>query len=210
MKFGYLMMEGRGAAALALAALAERLRRDGVRLAGVVQTEPADADRHPCETALRVLPDGPTLPIHQNLGSGSRGCRLDAGALEMAVVAAAAGLDGAEVMIVNKFGTREASGHGFCGLIVDALSRDIPVVVGVNGLNLPALRTFAGDLAEQLVPREEEIIRWLQEKRMDLARPDGLMPKDGLIRGGTGYGATSSMSGVGCRRDMSENADVWT
>ena len=163
MKLGYLMMEGRGAAGLALAGVAERLQHDGVRASGVVQAAPVGPDQHPCETALRILPDGPLLVINQNLGPGSRGCRLDAGALELAVSEVSVRFAGAEVLIVNKFGKQEAAGRGFCSLIADALDRGIPVVVGVNRLNLPAFLAFAGDLAEQLVPEESGIIRWLRQ-----------------------------------------------
>ena len=121
---------------------------------------------------MRVLPDGPLHVINQNLGPGSRGCRLDAGALEQAVSEVSARFAGADVLIINKFGKQEAAGRGFCSLIVEALDRDIPVVVGVNGLNLPAFLAFAGDLAEKLVPEESGIIQWLREDRMALVSQD--------------------------------------
>ena len=167
-KLGYVMMEGRGAAGLILGGVADRLRNEGIRPSGVVQATPVGPGQHPCETALRVLPDGPLLVINQNLGPGSRGCRLDAGALEQAVAEVSARFAGADVLIINKFGKQEAAGRGFCSLIVEALDRDIPVVVGVNGLNLPDFLAFAGGLAEQLVPEESGITRWLREDRMAL------------------------------------------
>ncbi|MAU43884.1 MAG: 3-dehydroquinate dehydratase [Yangia sp.] len=162
-KLGYLTMEGRGTAGLILGGVADRLRNDGFRPSGVVQSAAAKPGQHPCETALRILPDGPRLVINQNLGPGSRGCRLDAGALELAVAEVSAGFAGADVLIVNKFGKQETAGRGFCSLIVEALDRDIPVVIGVNRLNLPAFLAFAGDLAEQLAPEESGIIRWLRQ-----------------------------------------------
>ena len=162
-KLGYVMVDGRGAAGLILGGVADRLRNDGIRPSGVVQADPVGPGQHPCETALRVLPDGPLLVINQNLGPGSRGCRLDPGALELAVAEASARFAGADVLIINKFGKQEAAGRGFCSLIAEALDRGIPVVVGVNGLNLPAFLAFAGDLAEQLVPEESGIIRWLYQ-----------------------------------------------
>ena len=64
-----------------------RLEGAGLRLAGTVQTNSENCDRGKCDMDLRVLPDGPSFRISQDLGAASRGCRLDAGALETAVVA---------------------------------------------------------------------------------------------------------------------------
>jgi hypothetical protein len=64
---------------------------------------------------LTVLPRGPALCISQDLGAGARGCQLDPGALERAVARVDMSLaeDAPELLIVNKFGKREAEGHGF-------------------------------------------------------------------------------------------------
>ncbi|RBO52481.1 hypothetical protein DSD19_14215 [Rhodovulum sp. BSW8] len=99
---------------------------------------------HPCDIDLQVRPDGPVLRILQALGSGSRGCRMEPGAVEAAAAEAARHLDGAAVLIVNKFGKLEAAGHGFVPLIAAALDRGPPVLTGVNGPNLAAFEAFAG------------------------------------------------------------------
>lgn len=80
-----------------------------MRATGLVQTEVPGSDRHPCDMGPRLLPGGRTIRISQSLGAGSRGCRLDAGALEFAAVKVGRTLScGADHMIVNRFGKLEA------------------------------------------------------------------------------------------------------
>ena len=90
---------------------------------------------------LQVLPNGPVIRINQNLGREARGCRLDGGALEQAVVEVSRRTQSAQALIVNKFGKLEAAGRGYVPLIVEALDNGIPVLIGVNALNLADLRT---------------------------------------------------------------------
>lgn len=152
MTLSYLSLPGRGATDARLAEIAADLTGMGLRLAGTVQTNLARAKDHPCDMDLQVLPDGPVFRISQALGAASRGCRLNPGVLEDAVVQAARHLDGADLLIVNKFGKLETQGRGFVPLIVEALARGIPVLVGVNGLNLPDFLTFAGGEATPFQP----------------------------------------------------------
>ncbi|MEF9605985.1 DUF2478 domain-containing protein, partial [Paracoccus sp. PXZ] len=51
-------------------------------------------------------------------------------------------------------------GRGFAPLIAEALSRDIPVLAGVNGLNLPAFQAFADGLAAPLPGDEALVMDW--------------------------------------------------
>lgn len=68
---------------------------------------------------------------------------------------------GADVLIVNKFGKHEAEGRGFREAIAEALARDIPVLVGVNRLNLAAFEEFSGGLAVPLLPQEDALCAWI-------------------------------------------------
>jgi hypothetical protein len=111
---------------------------------------------------VRVLPDGPVLRISQDLGSASKGCRLDPAALETAVglVEARLGPD-VDLLVINKFGKHEAEGRGFRTTIARALDLQIPVLVGVNSLNLSAFMEFAGSEAVRLDPSDDPIYDWL-------------------------------------------------
>jgi nucleoside-triphosphatase THEP1 len=161
MKIAYTIAPGRGDTDLLLARLAERLLAAGVRTIGAVQINEDNPDCHRCDMDLKVLPDGPIFRISQSLGKDSRGCRLDPEALEQAVSRVGTGMaGGADILIINKFGKHEAGGRGFRETIAEALSRDIPVLVGLNALNEPAFTEFTGGLAKQVEAETEAVWQW--------------------------------------------------
>ncbi len=160
MQLAHVTVHGRGATDRCLAAAVDRMKGAGLRLAGTVQVNPQRADRNKCDMDLHVLPDGPVLRISQDLGLAARGCRLDSSALEEAVAATLAQLDSAALLVVNKFGKQEGEGRGFVPVIAEALDRGLPVLVGVNGLNLPAFEAFAGGLARALPADPDAIFAW--------------------------------------------------
>lgn len=160
MKLGYVTLQGRGQIDLLLADVVARLEAYGVALAGTVQTNIHRDDRRLCDMDLRLLPDGPMVRISVDRGALARGCRLDPHVLEQAVVGVADALDKAELLVVNKFGKQEAEGKGLAGVIADALERSLPVLVGVNGLNLPAFLEFADSFATELTGDAESIADW--------------------------------------------------
>lgn len=160
MKLAYVTLQGRGRTDALIAEVAELLETDSVRLVGTVQSNHERPDRRKCDMDLRVLPDGPVVRISEDRGDLARGCRLDSGALEQTVVAVQQRLDGAEVMIVNKFGKREAEGRGLVPIIAEALELGLPVLIGVNGLNLAAFLTFAGEDVTALPCDATQIANW--------------------------------------------------
>jgi nucleoside-triphosphatase THEP1 len=160
MKLGYVSVQGKGRIDLLLAEVVERLEAHGVAMAGTVQTNIERSDRPRCDMELRLLPDGPTVRISEDRGGQARGCRLDAGALEQSVVWVAGALEKAELLVVNKFGKQEADGKGLAGSIADALERGLPVLVGVNRLNLPAFLAFADGMAQELAPDAARVADW--------------------------------------------------
>jgi nucleoside-triphosphatase THEP1 len=164
MRLAYTMAQGCGDTDLVLERLASDLAARGLRCCGTVQINSARADAGPCDMDVRVLPNGATLRISQDLGPQARGCRLDPAALETAVGLVATGLSsGADLLIVNKFGKHEAEGRGFRDVIAEALAMDIPVLVGLNVLNRPAFEIFAEGLAIQLPAEPAALMAWVKE-----------------------------------------------
>lgn len=162
MYLAYTMAPGRGDTDLILFKLAGLLAARGLRCCGTVQVNSERADAGPCDMDVHVLPDGPVLRISQDLGRGSRGCRLNPAALETAVGLVAASLhQSADVLIVNKFGKHEAEGRGFRSVIAEALSDGIPVLVGINSLNLPAFMEFSQGLASGLPCESAVLADWV-------------------------------------------------
>lgn len=157
------MAPGRGDTDLLLLRLAGSLVAEGLRPVGTVQINSERNDGDPCDMDVKVLPDGPIVRISQSLGRGSRGCRLDTSALEVAVGHAGAELArGADCLIINKFGKHEAEGRGFRPLIVEALALDIPVLVGLNALNAPAFDAFVDGPCTRIEPRDRDLSEWVR------------------------------------------------
>jgi hypothetical protein len=160
MKLAYVTLQGRGRIDALIAEVATLLAADGVRLAGTVQSNHERPDRRKCDMDLVVLPDGPIVRISEDRGDLARGCTLDSGALEQTVVAVQERLGAAEVLIVNKFGKREAEGKGLVPVIAEALERGLPVLIGVNGLNLAAFLMFAGEDVSALPTDAPSVANW--------------------------------------------------
>lgn len=166
---------GRGDTDLLLQRFADYAKGLGLRVCGTVQINTERAASHACDMDIRVLPDGPVLRISQALGPEARGCRLDPAALEQAVAGVERALeDGADLLIVNKFGKMEAEGRGLRGVIAEAVARGIPVLAGVNGLNEDALGTFAGEMVQSVAPNMTALKAWLDALRPNPA--DALAP----------------------------------
>ena len=144
-----------------LAEVASALLKNGLELAGAVQTNLDKPGRRHCDMDVLVLPAGPVFRINQLLGDGAQGCRLDPSALETVVAQVEAMLsDKIDILIINKFGKHEVEGRGFRHLIAEALSRGIPVVIGVNAQNADAFTTFADGFAVPLAADTSAIVSW--------------------------------------------------
>ncbi len=158
---GVLYGEGASCDAL-LDRVADGLARRGIPLAGVVQINDRYDALCACDMTLRDLSSGVSIRISQRLGRYARGCRLDPQAMAEAVSRAEAGLrQGAQCLILNKFGKAEAAGHGFRPLIAEAVERGVPVLVGVSATNLAAWRDFSGDAGTMVAASETAVVAWL-------------------------------------------------
>jgi len=160
MKLAYVTLQGRGRTDELIASVADQLTKDGLRLAGCVQSNIERPDRKKCDMDLVILPDGPVVRISEDRGDLARGCMLDSGALEQTVVGVQQRLPGAQVLIVYKFGKRESEGKGLVPIIAEALEQGLPVLIGVNGLNLAAFLVFAGEAAQALQADVSTVVDW--------------------------------------------------
>lgn len=124
--------------------LADYLIGQGFALAGFVQRNQPCPGRARCDMILEELSSGERYGISEDRGQHARGCMLDVDELLRAVASASRGLEaGADLVIVNKFGKTECEGGGFRPLIVEALEREVPVLIAVPFRNLDGWRQFA-------------------------------------------------------------------
>lgn len=165
MRIACTMSPGRGSTDLVMQEAVGLLRAGGLRLAGTVQTNTERPGDPRCDMDVQVLPDGPIFRISQDLGRDARGCRLDPEGLESAVAAVQAVMaaERPDLLVINKFGKHECLGRGFRPVIAEAVGEGIPVLVGVNALNLPELRAFVGEGLTLLPPDPQAVLRWLED-----------------------------------------------
>lgn len=141
--------------------LVGRLKRQGLRLGGVVQHNDAICDDRCMAMSLEDVASGRRFPISQELGSGAAGCHLDATGLAAAAVAFSDALAGrVDLVIVNRFGKQEALGEGLRQEIAGTLLAGLPLLIAVRSDFLPAWREFAGDDWLELAPDAEAMERW--------------------------------------------------
>lgn len=158
---GYVTAAGRGVSDRVMVASAALMQAQGLRLVGAVQHNPAGPDGTRCHMDLHLPGCGQTLRISQNLGPQATGCRLDAAAMAQALWLVERDLvQGADVVIVNKFAGQEASGGGFRDIIANAVSQGVPVVLAVSPDARAAFHDFAMDLAVPLVADPQAICAW--------------------------------------------------
>jgi hypothetical protein len=134
------------------------LNARGYRAVGLVQLG------HHCVDAnlsAMLVHTGEQLRLFQDLGSCSAGCRLDVGQLLDAGQQIAGAIDeGADLLIVNRFGRQEREGKGLSYLVERALSADIPVVIAVPSHRFADWIKFADGMSVKLRCEREALEAW--------------------------------------------------
>jgi hypothetical protein len=148
-------------------------RARGVKISGLVQERCEDDGRRlknddPPDLRVRDLDTGETLPIMQNLGAASEGCRVD----PAAIANAARLLDNArarkpDLLIVNRFGRLESEGGGMLAEIGQAVADDEALLICVPLRYREAWNAFAEGLDEQLRPVSSDIDAWWRDFSRD-------------------------------------------
>lgn len=153
-----------GAADLLLADTTRTLSARGYRLAGAIQHNTNGADGCLCDMTLEDLSSGRLVLISETRGPLARGCRLDQSALEDVVGLAGTAIEnGADLLVVNKFGKREVEGHGLRQVIEAAAGRGIPILAAVSATNLPAWTEFTGGIDTRLPLDRAHLAAWCDD-----------------------------------------------
>jgi hypothetical protein len=134
-----------------LATLAHAARDEGRRPCGLIQIDREVSGRTKCDMSLLELWSGESIKISDDRGAFARGCRLNHGALAHACALLSSALgSGADLLILNKFGRTEVEGGGLRSVIAEALTADIPVLIGLPRRNLASWREFAGEFGDEI------------------------------------------------------------
>jgi hypothetical protein len=137
---------------------ASDLKETGYRAVGIVQL-----GRHYPDASLSatLVPSGEQFRLYQESNAYSSGCRLNVGQLKCVGERIAKTLDdGADILIVNRFGRQEREGKGLAHLIAHALGSDIPVVIAVPSHHFSDWITFAGGMTVKLHCNRESLDAW--------------------------------------------------
>lgn len=144
-----------------LVRVADDLRREAVRLGGVVQHNTGVCDNGCASMLLEDLASGRLFPISEDRGAGAAGCRLDAAGLAAAGAAFSDALSASiDLVIVNKFGKQEALGQGLRAEIAAGVIAGLPLLTAVRDDMLAAWSAFAGEGWRRLPPEHEAVMDW--------------------------------------------------
>lgn len=139
-----------------------RLRAEGVKVGGVLQTATVLPNQCCARLFIVDIKTGQTECISQDRGPDARGCKLDPrGLAEISHCLAAAIEERVDLLIINKFGRAESEGGGLLSLIGTAVSEGIPVLTTVREPYTEAWTSFHGGLADVISPRVEAAVQWV-------------------------------------------------
>lgn len=159
-----IVNKAHGAADSVLAEFARHLSERGWRVRGVVQDNTVNDHRGTRQMALVDLHDGTRFVISQDLGPGSVSCSVDpAGIAAASIVLRRSLAEGADLVIANRFGEREAGGSGFATEMLALMSADIPLLTVVGERYLEDWRRFTGNTAKELAPQREALETWFAD-----------------------------------------------
>jgi len=146
-----------------LAEFVAQARRRGVRLAGAIELTCDRADPSCRSLALEDISTGAVFSISQDLGPGSTACNLDPDGLAAACAAVERAISqGADLVVLSKFGKQEAARSGLCDAFRTAIQSGLPIVTAVSPTLAEPWRQFAGTLSAFLAADVATLEAWRQ------------------------------------------------
>jgi hypothetical protein len=141
---------------------AQNLKNRGVRVAGVVQFSRCASSEGACDhLVVRDLTSGALISISQDLGPGSTACNLDPCGLAKACAGVERAIaEGADVVVLSKFGKLEAARGGLCDAFRAAIVAGLPVITTVPAPLADDWSRFAGPLSDDVTPTMEALDAW--------------------------------------------------
>ena len=129
------------------------------RVVGLIQSGHHCVDAP--QMSATMIHTGETLRLFGDFDQCPTGCRLDVGELANIGKRLAGALDeGADLLVVNRFGKQELAGGGLSHLIERALRADIPVVVAVPHHRFANWIDFADGMSVKLPCDRESLGAW--------------------------------------------------
>ncbi|MDJ0932954.1 MAG: DUF2478 domain-containing protein [Breoghania sp.] len=133
----------------------------GFRMASVVQIGGKNEGCDVKTMALKSVRDGWGIRILEERGEQARGCRLSPHAITEVVARLERELaDGADMLIVNRFGRSESESYGLRRVFERAVINGVPVPTAVRSDYMAAWAEFHDGLGRTLPREGEAVIAW--------------------------------------------------
>jgi len=156
-----------------LASVADRLRRSGWRVRGLLMTYPEGGEGCARPMVLVDIDSQEPYLVSQPLGRDARACRADPqGFARASGVLRRAADEAPDLVICNRFGGLEAEGGGFRAELLDILARGLPLLTTVASRHVEAWQRFTGG-ATVLPAQGQAVDAWLEA----LPAPAGPVPR---------------------------------
>jgi len=174
----------RGAPSAAMQTLldefARRRARAGLRVAGVVEDSDCAHDGACKHFRVRDLLSGETTSISQDLGRGSTACNLDPEALVKACGRIETAISqGADLVVLSKFGKLEAARSGLADAFRAAIEADLPILTVVSPAAAEEWELFAAPLFQFVDASCEALECWWAQQASQRARWPGEDAEEG-------------------------------
>ena len=148
-----------------------RLRGRGISVAGLLQRFGDAVPGGKQAMWVEDIGTGQIIRLDQPRGPGAIACTFDTGALARAAyLLQTASKSGAELIVVNRFGSIEAEGRGLRSEIAAAICSGLAVLIPIRVSLLPALEAFLGGPATCLPASAGAIEGWAEALFPHLAR----------------------------------------
>ncbi|MBC8338473.1 MAG: DUF2478 domain-containing protein [Alphaproteobacteria bacterium] len=141
----------------------DTLKAEGVKVAGILQQKRPMEDSGMMEVVAVDIQTGRTCSLNRPTRESwtNRECSLDRAALtETTAILHRAVMDGADLIVVEKFGDEEAHGGGLNDEILNGIASGIPFLVAVPETNLESWSNRTGGSGTTLTFEETAFKNW--------------------------------------------------
>lgn len=152
-------------------ACATRWAAAGARVHGVLERHDGSGQHTSDAVTLVDLASGVEFPVFQDLGSESTACHLDPSGIVAACAVICRTLEeGADLLILSKFGKLEAERSGLIDAFGAAIARGVPVLTAVAPAYSEAWAAFSAPLAADVALDGAALDEWWNRVSRNPAR----------------------------------------
>lgn len=140
--------------------------RRSARIVGVLEESHGQDDQICGAGYLISISSGARYPMFQDLGQGSKACRIDPGGVLLAGEAVRRDIaGGCDLVLLNRFAKLEAGREGLMSAFAAAVDAQVPVLTSVSPVFQSAWERFASPLFVVLPAEPEAIDEWWRTTR---------------------------------------------